>query len=213
VETVQKIGSRRRAFDQVWVVNKFAGLFEADLIFHMDDFAMQEARAAAGNVAIGNMLNEMRRTTTPIITSRRYEHYPTSREFPLEEVVKKFGFAYFNGTVAYAIAYAALRHEEIREIDLFGCDFAWQNTPAKVEKGRACCEYWLGRCHQLGMRIGVLSYSSLFDGGTPQFYGYDSRDVVINPDRSISFKNKPLPSVEEIEARYDHTVEQKLRSA
>lgn len=207
VELSQKFGSRHKMFDQTWVVNKFAGLFEADLIFHMDDFRLQERRAEAGNHVIGEMLKEMKATKTPIITSRCYEDYPSAEAYPLQEVVNTFGFPYFNGTVSYAIAYAALKG--VTELSCFGCDFAWANTPQKVERGRACCEYWIGRAMERGMRVRVLEYSNLLDGGKPQLYGYDSQTVTIRQGASgdlvLSFEDKPLPTAEEIERRYDHT--------
>jgi hypothetical protein len=200
-------GSRHEKFDQTWIVNKFTGLIESDLVFHMDDFRVQEARAAAGNTAVAKMLDEMKRTKTTIITSRAYDEYPTAKAFPLGAVINDLGFPYFNGTIAYAIAYAI--HTKVKELSLFGCDFAWANSPAKVERGRGCCEYWLGRAHGRGMVVRVLELSTLLDGGKPQLYGYDTQRVKMErePDGStrVSFEDVPMPSPEEMEKRYDHT--------
>lgn len=207
VEVAQKCGHRFGRFDQTWVINKFAGILEADLIFHMDDFRVQEVRAAAGNTVVAGMLGSMKVAKCPIITSREYSEYPTAQAFPLQDVINNLGFPYFNGTCAYAIAYAA--HIGVKELNLFGMDFAWEAAPKKVERGRGCCEYWIGRCHGLGMQVNVISYSTLLDGGQPQFYGYDTcavkMEVGSNKLVRVSLEDRPVPTAEEMEKRYDHT--------
>src|SRR5690606_26683501 len=109
------------------------------------------------------MLDSMGNAKCPIVTSRRYERDPQSEAYPLQAVINEFGFPYFNGTVAYAIPYAWLKG--VKELSLFGCDYAWLNQPQKAERGRGCCEYWIGRVMERGMKVRVLSMSTLLDGG------------------------------------------------
>ena len=207
INIAQQYGSRSVHFDQVWIVNRFAGVLEADMIFHMDDLRVQEGRAVNGNYSVGNMLKEFKKTKLPIMTSRRYEDYPTSVEYPLEEVINEVaGMPYFNGTVAYAVAYAI--YKRVKQLSLFGCDYAWADTPHKCEAGRACCEYWIRAAQDRGMVVKVLDLSTLLNGGKPEFYGYDTRQVnlsVVNGKAKITFTEKTPPSAEEMEKRYDHT--------
>lgn len=207
VDLVSKIGSRRALFDEVWTVNKYTGVLEADRIFHMDDFKVQEARAAAGNEQIGNMLSELKRSTVPIYTSRAYPDYPQSVEYPIEDVLNRVGgMPYFNNTMPYAIAFAA--YLGVKELFLFGLDYYWPTAPQKIEKGRACTEFWLGMCVAKGIRISTVAVSILIDGGAVQFYGYDTRKLtprVADGKFLIDMEEIDVPTAEAIETRYDHT--------
>jgi hypothetical protein len=180
-----------------------------DLIWHMDDMRVQEARAEAGNSKIKGMLNWMKKHPGPIMTSRAYADYPGLIEYPLQHVIRSTGTAYFNSTVAYAVAYAI--HIGVKEMSLFGVDFTWPNVHA-AEAGRACVEFWIGQAMARGMIIHIAESSTLMDAVEPEarrFYGYDTREVRISaPDGrpKVSFIEKPAPSAAEIEQRYSHNV-------
>lgn len=207
MELVQKAGSRRAAFDEVWVVNHLTGLLEADLIFHMDDFKIQEARAEAGNTRVKNMLEEMKATKTPIMTSRAYPEYPSATAYPLERVINETRSAYFNSTIAYAMAWAYV--EPVDELSLFGLDFYWPNDPRRMEIGKGCAEYWIAKLQERRCHVQVLEYSTLFNGGKPQFYGYDTQTVLLSfTPRGVvvGFEDCDPPTAEEIEKRYTHVI-------
>src|SRR5262245_4316728 len=99
-------GDVRQHYDEIWAINAYGGLIQADRIFHMDDVRVQEARAAAGNKKIGAMLGWVRKHPGPIYTSRVHPDYPGLVVFPLEAVVNKLRCGWFNNTVAYAVAMA-----------------------------------------------------------------------------------------------------------
>lgn len=203
-------GGRRAFCDETWCINSNGDILSCDRIFHMDDMRVQEARAAAGNAKIGSMLDWMRKHQGPIYTSKVYPEYPGLVEFPLEEVINSVGTAYFNSTPAYAFCYAM--YMSVTRISLFGIDFTWPNAH-EAERGRACVEYWIGRAMQRGIGIFVAPNSTLLDANMPasdRFYGYDARtpNVVFDAEAmraSVSFVEKPIPTAEEIERRYDHT--------
>lgn len=209
VDKVKRMGSRKSFADEVWGINAVGDVVQCDKIFHMDDVRVQEARAAekpSSNIA--NMLTWMRQHPGPIYTSLANPAYPGLVEFPLEAVLNEFGLHYFNGTGAYAVAYAIFIG--VKRISLFGCDFTYQNSH-HAERGRACMEFWLGIAWARGIEITISDQSSLMDACEPadQIYGYDCVNVLIEKAEDglakVSFTPKATPAPEEVEDRYDHT--------
>ena len=170
----------------------------------------QEIRAAAApHSNIAALLKAIKASSTPVMTSRKHPDYPALVEFPLEDVLNHLGHAYFNSTAAYAIAFAI--HIGVKKISFYGIDFTYDNQH-HGERGRACCEYWIGLCMADGIEIQLASKTALMDACAPpaeRLYGYDGVDVIFKdgPDGELQleFQPKPLPSAEEIERRYDHT--------
>lgn len=202
-------GDRHRVADEIWAINSMGGVIKHDLLFHMDDCKVQEARAERqpeGNIAgmVGWLKGHPR-----FITSKAYADYPGAIEFPLEEVINKIGIAYFNNTVAYAVAYAMFLGVE--KISLYGVDFSYENGH-KAEKGRGCVEFLLGAASAGGIAVEVASDSTLLDANVNEsmrFYGYDASDMKMErtADGVLVVHQTPreqLPSAEEIEIRYNH---------
>lgn len=212
LEITKRLGGRSKFCDEVWAINALGDVFSCDLVFHMDDVRIQEIRAAAAPASnIAAMLPWMKRSQVPIVTSRAHPDYPALVEFPLEDVLNHLGYDYFNSTAAYAVGMAI--HIGARKISLFGMDFTYPNQH-QAEKGRGCVEYWLGKAQERGIKIDVPKTSTLLDACYPRakrLYGYDTLDVVFNiqADGKVKLEFKPkdkLPSAEEIEREYDHTM-------
>lgn len=212
VNLVKRLGDRRAFCDEVWGINAVGSVIQCDRIFHMDDVAVQEIRAAArprSNIA--RMLDWLRREDgLPIYTSVVRDGYPSLVPYPLEAVVESCGFAYFNSTAAYAVALAV--HLGVKQITLFGCDFTYPKAH-DAEKGRACVEFHLGIAAARGIKIGFPDATSLMDAVSPmseRIYGYDAFEISVvideqSPDGRLALAPRDLPSAEEIEARYDHS--------
>lgn len=209
VQECDVAGDRHKVFDETWTVNSYTSIIQAERIFHMDDVRIQEIRAAGGNTRVEYMLKALKRHKGPIYTSFAHPDYPALVEFPLRDVIQKLGSIYFNNTMAYAIAYAAFIG--VKSITLFGLDFTWPNIH-QAEQGRACCEYWLGRAHGMGIQFNIASQSTLMDMRTRhaddlQLYGYDAVKLSVEDDNGkakLIFEDRDLPSAEEIEKKYDH---------
>lgn len=210
VELCKRLGGRRKFSDETWGINAIGDVLACDRLFHMDDVRVQEARAAAepgSNIAA--MLEWLRRHPGPIYTSRPHPDYPGMTAYPLEAVVRATGFAYFNNTAAYAVAFALLWG--VKKLSLFGMDFTYANSH-HAEKGRACVEFWLGQAAARGMKLSIPQRSSLMDGCEPERgrpYGFDTLEVAISGERDnarVSFvERERWPTADEIEHRYDHT--------
>ena len=210
LELAKRCGGRRAFCDEVWGINALGDVFACDLIFHMDDVRIQEIRAAAkpqSNIAA--MVKWIKRSKTPVVTSRKHLDYPALVEFPLQDVLNNLGHDYFNNTGAYAVAFAI--HIGATKISLFGMDYTYPNVH-DAEKGRACVEFWLGQAHARGIQINLPKTTSLLDSMYPQasrLYGYDTVDVSIGVDEDGQAKveftpRTTLPTAEQIEANYNH---------
>lgn len=205
-------GGRKAFCDEVWGINALGGVFECDRIFHMDDVRIQEIRAKARPKSnIARMLEWLKTTKVPVVTSIPHPDYPSTVAFPLAEVLQKYEYAYFNSTAAYAIAYAM--HIGVKQITCFGMDYTYADAH-QAEKGRACVEFWLGQAVAQGIHIAVPKTTSLMDACEAQgkrFYGYDCVQLELDRDlktNEVSINMVPrdkLPTADEIEAEYDHS--------
>jgi len=211
LEITKRLGGRSKFCDETWVINALGDVFACELVFHMDDIRIQEIRAAAAPASnIAAMVNWIKSSSVPIITSRSHPDYPALVDFPLEDVLNDLGHDYFNSTAAYAIAFAIFGGAT--KISLFGMDFSYPNQH-DAEKGRACVEYWLGQAQARGILITLPKTTTLMDACYPKsarLYGYDTLDLDfdVQPDGSLKLGMTPrttLPTAAEIEANYDHS--------
>lgn len=210
LELTKRFGGRRGFCDETWGINALGDVFACDRIFHMDDVRIQEIRAdAKPDSNIARMLDWLKTTATPVVTSIPHKDYPALEPFPLADVLNKFPMGYFNSTAAYAVAYAL--HIGVKKITCFGMDFTYPDAH-DAEKGRACVEFWLGMAAALGVEICLPKTTSLLDAMNPQalrFYGYDCVDLDITRGESgieiAMTERDSLPSADEIEHAYDHS--------
>jgi SAM-dependent methyltransferase len=211
LDITKRLGGRHAFCDQVWGINALGGVFDCDMVFHMDDVRIQEIRAAAKPASnIARMLDWIKTSRVPVVTSRPHPDYPATCAFPLEEVLNHLGHDYFNSTAAYAVAYAI--HIGATKISVFGMDFTYPNSN-DAEKGRGCVEFWLGQAHARGIEIKLPATTSLMDSNHPRaarLYGYDTLDVDFKMDGEgvlhLDFKERAtLPTAEQIEESYDHS--------
>jgi hypothetical protein len=210
LELTKRFGGRRAFCDETWGINALGDVFVCDRIFHMDDVRIQQIRAeAAPQSNIARMLEWLKTTSTPVVTSRAHPDYPALEEFPLGEVITKYPMGYFNSTAAYAVAYAL--HIGATKITCFGMDFTYPDAH-DAEKGRACVEFWLGMAAQAGVKISAPQTTSLLDAMYPQrerFYGYDTQELEFKREGDAVTVTKTerteLPTAEQIERAYDHS--------
>lgn len=208
----KRLGGRHAFCDETWALNSLGDVLACDRVFHMDDVRVQQIRAdAAPTSNIARMLEWMRTHKGPIYTSRPHPEFPGTVAFPLEAVANATGYAYFNNTAAYAVAFAL--YIGVKRISLFGCDYTYPNAH-DAERGRACLEFWLGYAAARGVKIAMPRESTLMDALAPfdeRIYGYDTLEVSLPQDASGKFRatfvaRATLPTADEIEARYDHGV-------
>ena len=210
LELTKRFGGRRAYCDETWGINALGDVFACDRVFHMDDVRIQEIRAAARpDSNIAKMLEWLKTTKTPVVTSLPHPDFPALEAFPLADVLTKFPLGYFNSTAAYAIAYAL--HVGATKISVFGMDFTYPDAH-HAEKGRACVEFWLGIAAARGVEIAMPKTTSLMDAMCDQaqrFYGYDCVELGITREGDcilVDMTNRvELPTAEQIETEYDHS--------
>lgn len=93
---------------------------------------------------------------------------PRCIEYPLDEVMSRFGAKQFACTFSYQIALALL--EGFEEIGLFGVELRL-GTPRERTVEWASVNWWMGYASALGVRITVPRGSWL--GQHPAFYGFE----------------------------------------
>ena len=128
-------------FDEVWTVNFGMDVFRHDKLFLMDDMRLQSKDMPFYEKA-------MKEHDKVIITSKAYEEFPQSWEFPVKEVIEFIGDDFLNSSVAYAIAWAMFIG--VKDISLYGCDFHYPDMNRR-ELGGQCAAYLLGLARHFGM--------------------------------------------------------------
>ena len=167
---------RSEKFDEVWTINSMSGVIYHDKCFMMDPPSRFLDTPNAGkqtNIMQDRLTKKM---DIPIYSCTLDKRCPDVIESPLQEVIHKSGYAYFNNTVAYAIAYALI--QDITDLHLYGIDFTHKDV-AFAEAGRGCCEFWLALATTKGIKINVAHNSSLLDTNVPKdqkLYGYHRLD-------------------------------------
>lgn len=168
--------------DEVWGVNAASSVIKCDLSFAMDDYLTCVNRTPS----FARWFDEVEE---PFFTST--SRNPNALDYPLEAVLSMPGARpYFNGSVSYVAAYAALIGVE--ELTIFGCDYLYGGMgrmhPRQTEtvaRYMACMSFWLGVCSAKGMSVVVCPSSPLLDADLnvlEQFYGYVVKPY-IHPDK------------------------------
>lgn len=176
---------------KLWTVNGGWSYHpESNLGFLMDDhkFHRDETHPQAGWYD-----NLMKTSTLPIMTSRAYPNYPAMVEYPLKEIAKMYGTAYFGETIDYMVALAG--YFEVKKVYFLGCDYQFNDRfPAE----RAGTEYWIGRLEERGIECDASPSQNLMKQAPreimydPTWYGF-AKDNPLLQDPEL--KNMELSHV------------------
>ena len=143
---------RSEKFDETWAINSVSSVIFHDKMFMLDPPSRFLDTPNAGKQTDVMSERLKKKLNIPIFSCTLDERCPDVVEYPLEEVLKKTGYAYLNNTVAYAIAYAVA--QEVKELHLYGIDFTHKDV-AFAEAGRGCCEFWLAIATTKGIKINI----------------------------------------------------------
>ena len=165
-------------YDEVWGINCIGAILHVNRTFMMDPASRFLDDTKAGkqtNVAKEFLLET--KNKGPIYSCCLDKRVPEIVEYPLEDVINAVKVAYFNNTVAYAIAYAI--YAKVKKVHLFGVDFSYRENIHFAEAGRACVEFWCAMAIQNNVAIEVARTSPLLDVNVPdeeKLYGYHRLD-------------------------------------
>jgi len=174
-------------FDEVWAVNAMIGVLkQVDRAFILDPMSRFLDTEDAGNMT--SMMRDMLpKVNYPIYSCDIDSRVPAVQEYPLEQIANYAGSAYFNNTIAYAIAFAIW--SKVDRLSIFGVDFTYKSNMHFAEAGRGCVEFWIANCINRGIKVAVAPRSSLLDTDvelTQKLYGYHRLDdpVITYQDES-----------------------------
>lgn len=165
-------------FDEVWGINSIGAIINVDRTFMMDPASrfLDDVKAGTQTGVAQEFLLETP-NKGPIYSCTLDERVPEIVEYPLSDVVSALGFAYFNNTVAYALAFAIANN--VKKIHLFGIDFSYKQNIYFAEAGRACCEFWCAIALSRGVVVETARHSAFLDTNVPaneKLYGYHRLD-------------------------------------
>lgn len=151
---------------EIWGMNQGHLNFKrrADRWFEMH---MPEATADVRDPAY---LDFLKTCPVPIYMIQRYDEYPNSIRFPIEDALRLAGRDYFMSSVSYMIATAIM--EGFTEIHLYGINLAIGDEYF-YEKPNA--EWWIGKAEGMGIRVYVPQASSLLKQYRRYGYHVDAR--------------------------------------
>ena len=135
----------KEGYDEVWGLNQLAKSHDLDKLFVLDDLIY---RMPAWDPDLPEWLKTYDK---PIITSKKYDDWPTAEEFPIREVCHEFGLPLgmaMYSTVDYMLAYGAWLGVE--QMDLYGVDCA---NPKREERVRVSIAMWIGVAQSRGIRV------------------------------------------------------------
>lgn len=186
-KTVENFGSNTTLsnYDRVWGLNQQAAwkTLVLDRCFVMDDLKLRMPYYSGYDFT-----NWLKTYERPIITSRAYPEWPTSKTYPIKEICHYFGVPLgtaMYSTPDYMIALAI--YEGATQIDLFGVDMLGSE---RIDMKMATAQ-WIGAAHARGVRV-TSFVGSVFQGLTNPgvtmesgLYGYVRRpriEDLVNTD-------------------------------
>jgi hypothetical protein len=124
-------------FDEVWAINRGFKGYIHDKLFLMDDLKWLR------QVKDKYYADALKKHDKPIVTSTAYSEWPTSVDYPLEDVLGHYGGEdiFTHNGVSYAVAYADFIGVE--DLWIFGADFIYPHGNMAEEGGMAVA-YLLG---------------------------------------------------------------------
>ena len=163
-------------WDEVWCINSAGLVYPADRIFALDPASRFLDSDDAGKQT-NAMIKLMSTSDVPIYTCEEDTRIKNPIRYPVEEVCNATKCAYMNTTVAFAIAYAL--YNKVGRIDLFGIDFSYKENMHFAEAGRACVEFWISKCMENDILVGISGRSTVLDSNVPateKLYGFHRLD-------------------------------------
>lgn len=159
---------------EVWCLNEFykvgktAPGFRADRWFEIHD-------RNSKSKAVPEHQQFLQQCPCPVYMWQKYDDIPNSVPFPKNEIIDYFegkgysGARYFTNSISWFIAFAIM--EGFKEIHVTGVDMA---TDSEYGWQRPSCEYWLGVCDGLGIKLFIPKTSDLLK--CTQLYGFESNN-------------------------------------
>lgn len=152
--------------EQVWTLNTGGMVFRHDVLWdmHTDKWIAKCIKRDPDYERLNRRREWMKTHDKLIVMPNANPLFPTSRTFPLKQVIEETKSNYFSTGVAYMLAMAyVLKPLTLR---LFGLDFTYKREEASHPDeipGAMCCAYWVGRIKEAGIKIEVPNQTLFLD--------------------------------------------------
>jgi hypothetical protein len=175
----------------IWCLNDlFESLPRYDRVYQIHDRQSIDTHTTRGEKV--TYIKRLRELGCPIYMIEGYPDIPNSHAFPLDDIIKHFGCAYFTNSISYMIAHAIYEHDTIgplEDLHIYGVDMA---VGTEFVNQRPSCEYWLGLAAGRGIRIYLPNESDLLKARF--LYGFER-------DKEEAFNKKCASSVKMMNER------------
>lgn len=181
----------------IWVCSDANGdLPRADVVFELHDVSIFEAMPQLSSYM------EWLKHQKKVYMIEKLDRYPTSVEYPKARMIEKFGPYFFSSSIAWMMALAIDQQPEA--IGLFGVDMTASDEYAFQRPG---CQYFIQKCHDLGIKIIVPPHSDIAQPAP--LYGYKEADRFYR--KMFIRREELLARLSEQEATMKQAVRNKLQ--
>lgn len=147
-------------------------------------FQIHQPGSEEGHIDEETNVEWLKKRKGPIYMVRRFDEYPGSTAFPIDEVADKYGprdgssprgRRYFTSTIDYMLGLALLL--EFPEIHCFGIDLI-SDTDGEYQTQRQSLEYYLGLAQGLGRKVVLPDKCALLRADN--LYGFERQPESVN---------------------------------
>lgn len=149
-----------------------------DRLFIMDGISGL-SYVRSGELKRDSVVDNLNLRKYPVFTPYLEEGVKNSKRYPLEKIKERYEFLYFKSTIAFMLAYAALKgYSEVHFYDVFASgSLEWVFE-------RPAVEYWIGVLKGQGAKVVFHDEDTRLLGGRPSFggdilYGYEMNEKKI----------------------------------
>ncbi|MBA7543798.1 hypothetical protein ES705_36138 [subsurface metagenome] len=149
---------------EFWGCNNIYKAREVDRLFIMHDVYVTQYNRGT------KIIEEANQKGFPVYTLGKYEELKNNISYPVEEVIKEFGIAYFLTNISYMLALAIM--QKPKNLCLFGVDMDFGTAKEYMQNEKGCLEYWLGVATGRKIRFHLSQGSGLMRRkGRGNYYG------------------------------------------
>ncbi len=168
---------------EFWGCNNIYKAREVDRLFIMHDVYVTQFNRVA------KIIEEANQKGFPVYTLGKYEDLKNNIQYPMEEVIKEFGVAYFLNNISYMLALAIMQRP--KNLCLFGVDMGFGTAKEYMQNEKGNLEFWLGIATGRKIRFHLSKGSTLLKRkGRGVYYG-------------MVAKNEPTYNTLQLEPVYD----------
>jgi len=173
---------------EFWGCNNIYKAREVDRLFIMRDVYITQFNRRA------EIIKEANEKGFPVYTLGKYDDLKNNIQYPMQEVIKEFGIAYFLTNISYMLALAIM--QKPKNLFLYGVDMDFGTAKEYMQNEKGNVEYWLGQATGRGIQFHLSQGSSLMRRkGRDNYYGMivttekDTHMVHLQPDYTWPDKN------------------------